>query len=176
MGDHDHENPAPGRSDEASGGTADDPEQATNKAKDELFEAIDHFKNAATLLFERALRDPHLQRAKKAARAAAEAATDTARSAAETAKEAARHAAESAKDAAHRTREAADEVNARTAPTAARLGREAERIVEKLGASAEPVARQLIGELARLTRSIADALDPGDAHDRGNHRRAPRDE
>ncbi len=41
-------------------------EQAPN-AKDELFEAIDHFKNAASILFDRAAKDPGVRSATKEA-------------------------------------------------------------------------------------------------------------
>jgi hypothetical protein len=37
------------------------------KAKDELFEAIDHLKNAANILFDRASKDPTLERASQEA-------------------------------------------------------------------------------------------------------------
>ncbi len=43
---------------------ADRPER---KAKDELFEAIDHFKNAASILFDRAAKDPAVKSATKEA-------------------------------------------------------------------------------------------------------------
>ncbi len=42
----------------------DDPPSEDGKhAKDELFEAIDHLKNAASILFDRAAKDPTLERA-----------------------------------------------------------------------------------------------------------------
>ena len=41
----------------------DDPQQA----KEELFEAIDHFKNAASILFQRATTDPAVKNARKEA-------------------------------------------------------------------------------------------------------------
>ncbi len=74
---------------------------ATTKAKDELFVAIEHFKNAASILFDRAAKDPSLR------------------------------------NATH----------------------EAERVIQKVGASAEPLARSLAGELSKLTRQVADAVD-----------------
>jgi hypothetical protein len=40
---------------------------AERQAKDELFEAIDHFKNAASILFGRAASDPAVKTAKKEA-------------------------------------------------------------------------------------------------------------
>jgi hypothetical protein len=49
--------------------TPDDPEDTsapdteTPKAKDELFEAIDHFKKAATIFFDRATSDPTVKSA-----------------------------------------------------------------------------------------------------------------
>ena len=36
---------------------------------------------------------------------------------------------------------------------------EAERVIQKVGATAEPLARSLVGELAKLTRQVADAVD-----------------
>jgi len=74
---------------------------APAKAKEELFEAIEHFRNAASILFDRATKDP-----------------------------AVRHATT-----------------------------EAERVIQKVGATAEPLARSLVGELAKLTRQVADAVD-----------------
>ena len=74
---------------------------APAKAKEELFEAIEHFRNAASILFDRATKDP-----------------------------AVRHATN-----------------------------EAERVIQKVGATAEPLARSLAGELAKLTRQVADAVD-----------------
>jgi hypothetical protein len=79
---------------------APDPD-ATTKAKDELFVAIEHFKNAASILFDRAAKDPSLR------------------------------------SATH----------------------EAERVMQKVGATAEPLARSLAGELSKLTRQVADAVD-----------------
>lgn len=46
----------PERDDEGVGG--EDEARAEPRAKDELFEAIDHFKNAASILFDRARKDP----------------------------------------------------------------------------------------------------------------------
>ena len=45
--------------------TGADPSE--RRAKDELFEAIDHFKNAASILFDRASRDPAVKSATKEA-------------------------------------------------------------------------------------------------------------
>lgn len=42
-------------------------DRGERKAKDELFEAIDHFKNAASILFERATKDPAVKSATKEA-------------------------------------------------------------------------------------------------------------
>lgn len=42
-------------------------DRTERKAKDELFEAIDHFKNAASILFDRAAKDPALKSATKEA-------------------------------------------------------------------------------------------------------------
>ncbi len=39
------------------------PSKAGPKAKDELFEAIDHFRSAANILFDRATKDPTVQNA-----------------------------------------------------------------------------------------------------------------
>ena len=79
---------------------AHDPDAPT-KAKEELFEAIEHFRNAASILFDRATKDPAVR------------------------------------NATH----------------------EAERVIQKVGATAEPLARSLVGELAKLTRQVADAVD-----------------
>ena len=40
-----------------------DPSDKQPKAKDELFEAIDHFKRAANILFDRAAKDPTIKSA-----------------------------------------------------------------------------------------------------------------
>jgi hypothetical protein len=40
-----------------------DPSDKEPKAKDELFEAIDHFKRAANILFDRAAKDPTIKSA-----------------------------------------------------------------------------------------------------------------
>ena len=42
---------------------ADSPEGTEPRAKDELLEAIDHLRNAATIFFDRAARDPAVERA-----------------------------------------------------------------------------------------------------------------
>ena len=70
-------------------------------ARKELFEALDHFKTAATIMFDRAAKDPSLQKATS----------------------------------------------------------EAERVVLKIGAGAEPLAKHLAGELSKLSKSIAEAID-----------------
>lgn len=51
-------------------GASDDEERDSGEernAKDELFEAIDHFKNAASILFDRATKDPAVKSATKEA-------------------------------------------------------------------------------------------------------------
>jgi hypothetical protein len=55
--------------DERSGDEIDETgaDGAERQAKDELFEAIDHFKNAASILFGRAASDPAVKSAKKEA-------------------------------------------------------------------------------------------------------------
>jgi hypothetical protein len=60
---------------EASDTAVDHEERA---AKDELFEAIDHFKNAASILFQRARKDPAVQGAKEEAGKIAKKIGDTA--------------------------------------------------------------------------------------------------
>lgn len=56
-----HENPKQPAADPETE-RAHDP-AATAKAKDELFVAIEHFKNAASILFDRAAKDPSLRSA-----------------------------------------------------------------------------------------------------------------
>ena len=48
---------------DATGATPDE-----RQAKEELFEAIDHFKNAASILFTKATKDPALKKAGKEVR------------------------------------------------------------------------------------------------------------
>ena len=100
MTDTDDTDPKPSADPKPTSDSAPDPD-ATTKAKDELFVAIEHFKNAASILFDRAAKDPSLR------------------------------------SATH----------------------EAERVIQKVGASAEPLARSLAGELSKLTRQVADAVD-----------------
>lgn len=53
----------------------DEPKRGSKDAKAELFEAIDHFKNAASILFERATTDPAVKSATKEAGVAVKSAT-----------------------------------------------------------------------------------------------------
>jgi len=53
--------------DTKSGVDATGADSREREAKDELFEAIDHFKNAASILFDRAAKDPAVKTATKEA-------------------------------------------------------------------------------------------------------------
>ncbi len=125
-------------------------DEKNNSAQDELFEAIEHFKSAAGMLFDKASTS-----ATKGASSAAKAVDD----------------ARAKVDPAIRdTAKKADDFVAKNIdPALDSATREAERVIKKLGDGAEPLARQLAGELGRLTRRLSDALDgaagKGDAED-----------
>lgn len=52
-----------GTNDDQDEGTGQSGEPGVGKAKDELFEAIEHFRNAAGILFDRATKDPAVKTA-----------------------------------------------------------------------------------------------------------------
>lgn len=62
MSDHEKRDDEDGAGTDATGADA-----AERDAKEELFEAIDHFKNAASILFNRATKDPTVKTATKEA-------------------------------------------------------------------------------------------------------------
>ncbi len=85
----------------AASPASEPPAPAATRAKDELFEAVEHVRNAASILLDRAARDPSLRGATQ----------------------------------------------------------EAERVLHKVGATAEPLARSLFGELSKITRQVAEAVE-----------------
>jgi hypothetical protein len=80
---------------------ASTPPDAGARATHELVEAAEHVRNAATILLDRAARDPSLRN----------------------------------------------------------VTQEAERVIQKVGATAEPLARSLFGELSKLGRQVAEAVE-----------------
>ncbi len=121
-------------------------------AKTELFEAIDHFKNAASILFTRAAHDPAFQTATK---------------------EAGRFARKIGEAAEPATKEA-ERLARRIGDVAEPATKEAERLARKIGDAAEPLAKQLTSELSRLTRDVMRAAEGKPA--RPAPRKRPRDE
>lgn len=116
--------------------------------KDELFEAIDHFKSAASKLFDKA------------------ASSDAMKSVSETAKKAGEKAKETAdkidkSSAVQKLEDLGDKLD----PAFSAASKEAERVISKLGATAEPIAAQLGEELGKLTKRIGDALGKTGADD-----------
>jgi hypothetical protein len=89
------------------------------RAKEELFEAIEHFRKAATILFERAQEKPAMKEAERVVDKVTEAADPV-----------------------------LDKVQAATKP-----------VVDKVAEATEPVVKQAVSELAKLTRSLLDAVD-----------------
>lgn len=110
-------------------------------AKEELFEAIDHFKAAAAKLFDRAARAPAL---KQVSHKVDEVAKKVEQS-----------------PPLKKVEELADKLD----PTFDSAAKEAERVITKIGATAEPLARQLSEELGKLTKRITEQL--GDLASRG---------
>ncbi len=110
-------------------------------AKEELFEAIDHFKAAAAKLFDRAVRTPALQQAVGKV------------------DEVAKKVEQS--PPIKKVEELADKLD----PTFDAAAKEAERVITKLGATAEPLARQLSSELGKLTKRITEQV--GDLANKG---------
>lgn len=116
-------------------------ERHDTTAKEELFEAIDHFKAAAAKLFERASKAPAI--------------SDVSRKVDDVAKK----ANEVAKKVEHspplkKVEELADKLD----PAFDAAAKEAERVITKLGATAEPLARQLSSELGKLTKRITEQV------------------
>lgn len=118
-----------------------DEKKSDTTPKDELFEAIDHFKAAASKLFDRA------------------ASSETMKSVSQSAKKAGVKAKETAEkidksSAVKKLEEMGDKLD----PAFSAASKEAERVITKLGATAEPIAHQLSEELGKLTKRIGDAL------------------
>lgn len=103
-------------------------------AKDELFEAIDHFKAAAGKLFDKA------------------AASKTLKSVGDKVDEVASKIDKST--AAKKVEDLAGKLD----PALETAGKEAERVISKIGASAEPLAKQLSSELGKLTQKITESI------------------
>jgi len=117
--------------------TGDQKKEAARTAKAELFDAIDHFKNAAGLLFDQAAKSKPMQRASDAVDDAMEKIDPSVKSA---------------------TKKADDFVQKKVDPAFSSATKEAERVITKLGQSAEPLARQLGSELTKLTKRISAAV------------------
>ena len=119
----------------------DEKKKPDTTPKEELFEAIDHFKAAASKLFDRA------------------ASSETMKSVSASAKKAGSKAKETAEkidksSAVKKLEEMGDKLD----PAFTAATKEAERVITKLGATAEPIASQLGEELGKLTKRIGDAL------------------
>ncbi len=99
-------------------------------AKDELFEAIDHFKSAAAKLFDKAAGSKPVKRV-----------------------------SETIEDVGKKIDPALTSVADKLDPAFDTAAKEAERVISKIGASAEPLAKQLTGELSKLTKKIGETLD-----------------
>ena len=109
------------------------PERDVRDAKDELAEALGHFKAAATKLMDRAKDDPVV----KASRTAMD------------------DAIGKLDPALRSVQKGADDLVDRIDPALEGATREAERIIEKIGQGAEPLARQLGEELGKLGQLLS---------------------
>ena len=110
-------------------------DESETTPRDELFEAIDHFKNAASLLFQRA--SPTMKRATQKVDEAVGRIDPELRKA---------------------TAKAEEFVSEKVDPAFESAAKEAERVIQKLGQSAEPLAKQLTDELSKLTKRITEAV------------------
>ena len=100
------------------------------EAKDELFEAIDHFKNAASILFNRAKSDPAV------------------RSVSKEAERVVRNINPAIGSAAREAERVVEKISDAVEPLA-----------KQMGDAAEPIARQLTDEVGRLTRDVMSLVD-----------------
>ena len=130
-----------------------DPTAAPNPekdAKEELFEALDHFKRAASLFFDRG------SEATKAAGESAEKVlsgiTPAVNSMAQSVSKEAEKVAEKIDPT---VRSVADKVD----PAVRSVAGEAERVITQIGSAAEPMAKQLTSELSKLTRKLTEGLE-----------------
>ncbi len=109
---------------------ADDDDKGEKGAKEDLFEAIDLFKSAASKLFDKAAQSKTVKTV-----------TDSVEK------------LDPKIDAA--TKKVEDKLD----PAFSSAAKEAERVFAKLGASAEPLAKQLGSELSKLTKKLGAAVD-----------------
>ncbi|HJK90302.1 MAG TPA: hypothetical protein RMH26_06130, partial [Polyangiaceae bacterium LLY-WYZ-15_(1-7)] len=121
---------------------------------DELFEAIDHFRSAASLFFEKAASTSSkgLGEASKRVEGYAEKIDPAITKAVDKTVE---KVEPGLSKASKRVEGYAEKID----PAFETATKEAERVIRKLGASAEPLAKQLTSELGKLTKRLGDAVD-----------------